>query len=133
MRRREFIALIGGAAGAWPLAARPQQAEKTRRVGMLIAYAEGDPETKSRLAAFRAGLAKRGWSEGGNVRIDYRFATGKSDQYGSLAKELLALHPDVVLAHTTASAAAVQNESRVIPIVFANVSDPIGSGLVTSL
>lgn len=124
IKRRDFIALIGGAAGAWPLAVRAQQADRIRRIGVLIAYAEGDPETNSRLAAFRAGLAKRGWSEGSNLRIDYRFTAGKLNQYGALAKELLALQPDVVLAHTTPSAAILQRESSTIPIVFANVSDP---------
>jgi putative tryptophan/tyrosine transport system substrate-binding protein len=132
MRRRDFISLLGGTA-AWPLAARAQQAERGRRIGVLIGYAEDDPETKSRLAALRAGLAKRGWSEGGNVPIEYRFAGGKTDQYGSLANELLALQPDAILANTTAAAAATQRESRTVPIVFVNVSDPIGSGFIASL
>jgi putative tryptophan/tyrosine transport system substrate-binding protein len=133
MRRREFIALIGGAAAAWPLAARAQQADRMRRIGVLISYAEDDPETKVRLAAFRQGLEKRGWSEGHNVQIEPRFAAGGSDKYESLAKELVATQPDVILAHTTPVAVALQRESRVIPIVFVNVSDPIGSGLIASL
>ena len=97
-----------------------------RRIGVLMGFAEDDPETKARLAGFRQGLEKRGWSEGRNVRIDYRFAAGRADQFQALAKELVALQPDVILAHTTPVAAALQRESRTIPIVFVNVSDPIG-------
>jgi putative ABC transport system substrate-binding protein len=133
MRRREFITLIGGAAAAWPLAARAQQPERMRRIGVLIAYAEDGAEMKSRLAAFRLGLTRRGWSEGRNVHVDYRFAAGMAVQYSALAKELIALQPDVVLAHTTPVAAAVLHETRTIPIVFVNVSDPIGSGFIASL
>jgi putative ABC transport system substrate-binding protein len=133
MRRREFVTLLGGAALASPLAVRAQQAARMRRIGVLSGYAEDDPETKSRLAAFRAGLAKRGWAEGRNVRLDYRFAAGSSDQYPALAKELIALDPDVILAHTTLVTAALQRETRTIPIVFVNVSDPIGSGFIASL
>ena len=133
MKRREFITLIGGAAAAWPVAARAQQPGGVRRIGVLIAYAEGDPEMKSRLAAFRLALAKRRWSEGGNVYIDYRFAAGNAVQHSALAKELIALQPDVILTHTTAVATAVLRETRAIPIVFVNVSDPIGSGFIASL
>ncbi|MGA7232061.1 MAG: ABC transporter substrate-binding protein [Xanthobacteraceae bacterium] len=132
MKRREFISLLGGAT-AWPLVARAQEAERVRRIGVLMSYAEDDPETKVRLAAFRQGLEKRGWSEGHNVHIEPRFAGGGSDKYESLAKELVATQPDVILAHTTPVAVALQRESRVIPIVFVNVSDPIGSGLIASL
>jgi len=131
MTRREFVTLLGGAA-AWPLVARAQQPDGMRRIGVLLALAEGDPETKARLAAFRQGLEKRGWSEGGNVRIDYRFAP-VSAQAEVLAKELVALQPDVILAHTTPVIAALQRESRTIPIVFVAVADPIGSGFVASL
>jgi putative ABC transport system substrate-binding protein len=133
MRRRAFISLLGGAAIAWPLAARAQQGERVRRIGALIAYAEDDPETKARLAGFRRGLERRGWSEGRNVRIDTRFAAGGTDPYRPLAKELIALQPDVILAHTTPIAAALQRETQAIPIVFVNVSDPIGSGFIASL
>src|SRR5215468_12529416 len=100
MRRREFITLLGGAAAEGPLVARAQQPDGMRRIGVLLALAEGDPETKARLAAFRQGLEKRGWSEGGNVRIDYRFAP-VSAQAEVLAKELDALQPDVILANST--------------------------------
>jgi ABC-type uncharacterized transport system substrate-binding protein len=131
MKRREFISLLGGAA-AWPLAASAQQSDQVRRIGMLLALAEDDPETKARLAAFRQGLEKRGWSEGRNVRIDYRFAPD-SAQVQVLAKELVVLQPEVILAQSTAITAAFQRESRTIPIVFAIVADPIGSGFVASL
>ena len=104
-----------------------------RRIGVLIGYAEDDPETKARLAAFRQRLEKRGWSEGRNIQIETRFAAGSSSKYEPLAKELVATQPDVILAHTTQVAAALQRESRVIPIVFVNVSDPIGSGFVANL
>jgi ABC-type uncharacterized transport system substrate-binding protein len=131
MKRREFITLLGGAA-AWPLAARAQQAERMRRVGVLMGFAEDDPEAKARLAAFRQGLEKRGWSEGRNVRIDTRFApAGPLAQV--VAKELVALQPDVILAHSTPVTTALQRESRTVPIVFAVVADPIGSGFIASL
>jgi putative tryptophan/tyrosine transport system substrate-binding protein len=133
IRRRDFVILLGGgAAAAWPLTAHPQQPDGMRRIGILLALAEDDLETKARLAAFRQGLEKRGWSEGRNVRIDYRFAPD-SAQLQVLAKELVALQPDVILAQSTPATAALQRESRTIPIVFAIVSDPIGSGFVASL
>ena len=131
MKRRGFIAGLAGAAMA-PFTVRAQQIDRVRRVGVLIAYAEDDPETKTRLAAFRLGLARRGWSEDRNVRIDYRFAAASAGQHQVLAQELIGLRPDVILAHTTALAAAVQRESR-IPTVFVNVSNPIEAGLVASL
>jgi putative ABC transport system substrate-binding protein len=132
MRRREFITALGGAA-VWPLAARAQQADRIRRIGVLVGFAEDDPEFKARFAAFRQGLEKLGWSEGGNVRFDYRFAAGKTDQFQTFAKELIALRPDVILAQGTSVTAAVQQETRTIPIVFANVSDPIGAGFIASM
>jgi putative tryptophan/tyrosine transport system substrate-binding protein len=133
MRRREFLGLVGGAAAVWPLAALAQQADRMRRIAVLIAYTEDDPETKVRLAAFRQRLEKRGWSEGRNVRIEIRFGAGSAINNESLAKELVATNPDVIIAHTTAVTAALQRESRIIPIVFVNVSDPIGSGFVATL
>jgi putative ABC transport system substrate-binding protein len=134
MKRRDFITLLGGAAAAWPLAARAQKSDRMRRIGVLAASAEDDSDLQARLAAFRQGLEKRGWSEGRNLQIDYRFAPGASaDRAQVLAKELIALHPDVILAHTTPIAAALQRESRTLPIVFVNVSDPIGSGFIASL
>jgi putative ABC transport system substrate-binding protein len=134
MKRRAFITLLGGAAVAWPLKARAQhQSERMRRIGILIAGAQSDPNMQERVAAFLQALEKLGWSEGHNVQIDIRFAEGRPDQYEPLAKELTALKPDVTFAYATPIAAALQRESRTIPIVFVNVSDPIGSGLVASL
>src|SRR6266516_8181765 len=131
MRRRYFIALAGGAVAAWPLAARAQQVEPMRRIGVLVGVPEDHPETKARLAGFRRGLEKRGWFEGRNVRIDYRFAPAGT-QAQVLASELIALQPDVILANSTAVAAALQRESRTIPIVLVGVADPIVSGFVAS-
>src|SRR5262245_58388351 len=134
MRRREFITLLGGAAAAWPLAARAQQNEQIRHIGVLGGLAEDDPEMRARLAAFRQELEKRGWLEGRNVRIDTRFAPGGGmDQTGALAKELLATQPAVVVAMATPATTAVQRAANVIPIVFVNVADPVGSGFVDSL
>jgi putative tryptophan/tyrosine transport system substrate-binding protein len=131
LQRREFITLIGGAAVAWPLAARAQ--ERMRRIGVLTALAEDDPENKARLAAFRQGLEKRGWSEGRNVHIHYRYAPAGA-QAQVLAKELVALQPDVICAvASTSVTAALQRESRTVPIVFAAVADPISSGFIASL
>jgi putative ABC transport system substrate-binding protein len=132
MRRREFISLLSSGA-AWPLAARAQQGERVRRIGVLMSLATDDPDAKARLAAFRQELERLGWSEGRNVRIDYRFAAGRSDQYPPLAQELVALQPDVILTQSTPATAAVQRETRKIPIIFTFVSDPIGSGFIASL
>jgi putative ABC transport system substrate-binding protein len=134
VKRREFIALLGGAAAAWPLAAQGQQSDQRRRIGVLTALAEDDPENQARLAGFRLGLENCGWSEGRNVRIDYRFAPAASpDQVQLFAKELVALRPDVIFTHTTPVVTALQRETRAIPIVFAAIADPIGSGFIASL
>ena len=117
----------------WPLTTGAQQVGQLRRIGVLAGLAEHDPEMKLLLAAFRLGLERRGWSEGRNIHIDVRFAAASADQYRPLAKELVALQPDAILAHSTPIAAALQRESRTIPIVFVFVSDPIGSGFVASL
>jgi putative tryptophan/tyrosine transport system substrate-binding protein len=109
-----------------------QQPERTRRIGVLIGLSEDHPETKARLEGFRRGLEKRGWFEGRNVHVDYRFAPGGS-QAQVLAKELVTLQPDVILANSTPVAAALQRESRAIPVVFAGLADPIGSGFVAGL
>jgi putative tryptophan/tyrosine transport system substrate-binding protein len=133
IRRREFIVALG-AAVAWPLAARAQQPDRIRRIGVLAALAEDDPEMKARLGGFRQGLEKRGWLEGRNVRIDTRFAPDSSaDQAQVQAKELIALQPDVIVANATPLIAALQRESRLIPIVAASFADPVGSGFVASL
>jgi putative ABC transport system substrate-binding protein len=133
VKRREFITLLGGASVAWPLAARAQQRERMRRIGVLTGDGEDDPGVKTRLAAFQQGLEWLGWSVGRNLQIDYRFAANNPDQFQSLAKDLVRLQPDVLLAYTTPIAAAFAQESRTIPIVFVSVSDPVGSGLVASL
>ena len=104
-----------------------------RRIGVLMSLAEGDPETKARVAAYRQGLERRGWSEGRNVHIDYRFTASKAELIPSFAKELVGLQPDVILAQSTVAAAALQRETRAIPIVFVSVSDPVGSGFITNM
>ena len=131
MRRREFITLIGGAA-AWPLAARAQQGERARRIGVLMNLAD-DAEGQARIAAFLQGLQQLGWTDGGNVRIDYRWAAGDTGRFQRYAEELLALAPDVILASAAPSVQALQRATRTVPIVFANVGDPVASGFVQSL
>ena len=132
MRRREFIGLVGGAA-AWPMLSRAQETERMRRVGALIGGAETDPEFQARVAAFRQNLEKLGWSEGKNIRIDYRFTAASQERTESFAKELVALQPEVIFASSTLPATALHRESRTIPIVFGIVADPIGLGFVVSL
>jgi putative ABC transport system substrate-binding protein len=132
MKRRDFIALLGGAT-AWPLVARAQQSGRIRRVGVLEGAAEDNVEAQPRRAAFKQGLERLGWVEGRNVHFDYRYGAGVVDRYQAFAKELLVLQPDVVLATTTPAVAALKRESGAISIVFTFVSDPIGSGFITSL
>ena len=132
MRRREFITLLGGAA-TWPLAARAQT-ERMRRIGVLMGYAEGDVEGQSYLAAFREGLQKLGWVEYRNTRFDARWATADdAEARQRFAKELVALQPDLILSNNTPTTAALLQQTRAIPIVFATVSDPVDSGFVASL
>jgi putative ABC transport system substrate-binding protein len=133
MKRREFLTLLGGAAAVWPRAAGAQTPDRVRRVGMLIGYAEDDPETQARLAAFRHGLETLGWTEGRNILIDYRFAPADPDQAQSFAKELVALRPDALVGNSTPATAALLHETRTIPVVFVGVSDPVGSGFVASI
>jgi putative tryptophan/tyrosine transport system substrate-binding protein len=132
MKRREFITLLGGAA-AWPAAARAQQGERMRRIGVLMNLAAGDPEGEARSAAFLQALQQLGWSDGRNVRIDYRWAAGDAGHFQRYAEELLALAPDVILASGTPSVQALQQATRTVPIVFAIVADPVGAGFVDSL
>ena len=130
--RREFITLLGSAA-AWPLAARAQQPERMRRIGVLMGYAESDREGQAFVAAFREQLQQLGWAEGRNVRIDTRWATpADADLMQRFAKELVALQPDLILSHTTPTTTALLQQTRTIPIVFATVADPVGSGFVAS-
>jgi putative tryptophan/tyrosine transport system substrate-binding protein len=133
MERREFITLLGGAAAAWPLAARAQSSGQMRRIGVLLGGAESDPQVVAGLAAFKAALGELGWVDGRNVQIDYRYAAADVDRMGIFAKELVALQPDVLLGQTTGVVAALQREAKTIPIVFLIVSDPVGSGFVESL
>jgi putative tryptophan/tyrosine transport system substrate-binding protein len=132
MRRRDFIAMIGGAT-AWPLAARAQQGERMRRIGVLLNLGADDPMGRARVAAFVQGLQAAGWSDGRNVRIDTRGAGADPDNYRKYAAELIALGPDVVLASTTPAVVQLQQASRTVPIVFVSTIDPVGSGLITSM
>jgi putative tryptophan/tyrosine transport system substrate-binding protein len=136
MRRREFIAGLGGAA-AWPVAARAQQGERVRRVGVLMAYDENDPTAdrirKDYLSRFVQGLSELGWTTGRNLLMDVRWAGGGVDHVRIYAKELVDLQPDVIFVESTPQTIALQAETRTIPIVFVNLSDPVGSGLVDSL
>jgi putative tryptophan/tyrosine transport system substrate-binding protein len=132
-RRREFITLVGGAAAAWPGAARAQQADRVRRVGVLMAHAENDSAPKTYLAAFTQELAKLGWTDGGNLRLVIRWTASDPDQTSILAKELVDLRLDVILANTSPVTAALQRETRTIPLVFVVVADPVGQGFVASL
>ena len=132
MRRRQFISLIGGAA-AWPLAARAQQSERMRRIGVLTNLAENDPEGQSRNEAFRQGLHQLGWTDGGIVRIDYRGTLGDAERTRRYAAELVALAPDVILATGSAAAGPLLQATRTVPIVFVIVPDPVGAGFVDGL
>ena len=133
MRRRAFLKLVGGSAVAWPLVARAQQPERMRRIGVLMGYAESDRQGQANVAAFRMGLQKLGWTEGRNVAIEYRWAAAEADLVQRFAKELVALQPDLILTQNTPITAAVLQQTRTIPIIFANVSDPVGSGFVAGL
>jgi putative ABC transport system substrate-binding protein len=132
MRRREFITLLSGAA-AWPLTARAQQGERMRRIGALLSLAADDSEGQARLAAFRQGLQQLGWTDGRNVRIDTRWATGDPGRTRRYAEELVALAPDVILASGGAVVGALLQATRSVPIVFTQTPDPVGAGYVDSL
>ena len=132
-RRELLVALGGSAAAGWSLAARAQQGERVRRVGVLMNLAADDPEGQTRIVAFVQGLQQSGWTDGRNIRIDTRWAAGDADRFHRYAEELLALAPDVILASATPSVQALQQATRTVPIVFANVGDPVGMGFVESL
>jgi ABC-type uncharacterized transport system substrate-binding protein len=131
-KRRDFITLLSGAAAVWPLAARAQQRERVRHIGVLMAYAESDSEAQAWMAAFRQGLQKLGWTDGRNISLDIRWATGERAAIERFARELVASAPELILASTTPATAALLQQTRSIPIVFALVSDPVGSGFVAS-
>src|SRR5215468_7165872 len=132
LRRREFITLVGGAAAVWPLAARAQQGERMRRIGVLMTTSADDPEGQSRVAAFHQGLQQWGWTVGGNVRVDIRFGVDNS-VIRKHAGELAALAPDVILANSSAAVGPLLQVTRTVPMVFAVVADPVGAGFVESL
>jgi putative tryptophan/tyrosine transport system substrate-binding protein len=132
-KRREFITMLGGAAAAWPLAARAQQPERVRRIGVLMNIAADDPEAPVRVGAFAQGLQELGWTIGRNLRIEYRWSAGDADRIRGYAAELSALSPDVIIAYGGAHAAAVQQAAPTVPIVFLSVNDPVAAGLVASL
>jgi putative ABC transport system substrate-binding protein len=134
LKRREFMSLLGGAAVAWPLAARAQQPDRTQHIGMLMAHPESDPEFQAYVAAFRQGLQKLGWTEGRNIRIDSRWgALDDAEARQRAAKELVALQPDLILTQNTPPTASMLQQTRTIPIIFVIVADPVGSGFVENL
>jgi putative ABC transport system substrate-binding protein len=133
MRRRDFIKGIAGAITIWPLAARAQQAERLRRIGVFMPYAADDQEGHKRMAAFRQGLQNLSWTEGKNLHIDIRWGGGVLDHYRQYAAELVALEPDILVGVTSPTAVALQQQTRTVPIVFVGVIDPVAVGLVTSL
>jgi putative ABC transport system substrate-binding protein len=133
MRRRELIAGIVGATAAWPLGLHAQQRDSVRRVGVLTAFAETDPEGRKRAQAIRHGLQELGWVEGSNIRIDYRWGAADANRIRELAAELVRLAPDVIVTNGTPSTEAVRRQTGAIPIVFANVADPIGAGFAATL
>ena len=129
MRRREFMALLGGAAIGWPLAARAQ-GERVRRIGVLMGIAESDPARQSFVAAFTGALRDLGWSNGRNIGIEYRWGAGDAEQIRKFARELVDMRLDLIVAHTTPVVAALKAQTQTIPIVFTQVSDPVGSGFI---
>jgi putative ABC transport system substrate-binding protein len=133
MRRRQFITLLGGAAVVWPLAARAQQPERMRRIGVLTGLAANNPESSARIGAFTQGLRQLGWTEGRNLRIETRWAAGDDDRFRRYAAELVALAPDVILATSNPAVAALQRQTRTVPVVFLAVIDPVGAGFVDGL
>jgi putative ABC transport system substrate-binding protein len=133
MRRRQFIALLGGAAAAWPLAARAQQLDRVRRIGVLMNFAEDDSESQTRLAAFRQALQELGWTDGRNVTIEHRWSVADVARAREMAAELIALAPDVILATASPAVTGLQQVTTTVPIVFVNIIDPVGAGFVASL
>jgi putative ABC transport system substrate-binding protein len=133
MKRRDFITLVGGAAVMWPLATRAQQPDRMRRIGVLMAFDENDPDPKSWLSGFMKALAELGWTDGRNLSMNVRWAAGNADRMRMFAKELVDLQPDLILANSTPVTASLQRQTQTIPIVFVAVSDPVGSGFVAGL
>jgi putative tryptophan/tyrosine transport system substrate-binding protein len=133
LKRREFIMLLGGAAASWPLAASAQQEGRVRRIGVLLSFSADDPEALASVGAFLQGLQQLGWTDGRNVRIDYRMTAGDADRSRRYAAELVALAPDVILAMGISTVGPLLQANRTVPIVFANVIDPVGAGFVASM
>jgi putative tryptophan/tyrosine transport system substrate-binding protein len=133
MRRREFISLLGGVAAAWPLAAQAQPSGAMPRLGVLAANSEDEVAAQARNAAFRESLDKLGWTDGRNIRIDYRWGAATSDRASTYAEELISLMPNAIIASNSSCAEALRKKTRVIPVVFVNASDPLASGLVDSM
>ena len=133
MKRREFITLLGGAAAAWPLRAHAQQGDRMRRLGMLLALREDDPQGQARVAAFRQALSDLGWTEGRNLNIEWRWTGGDITRVREYAAELVRLAPDVILAQSTPNVAALKQATTSIPIVFAVVNDPVAQGFIPSM
>jgi putative tryptophan/tyrosine transport system substrate-binding protein len=133
MQRREFITLVGGAAAMWPLTARAQRTDRMRTVGMLLGFAEKDPEAINRVKAFQLGMRDLGWIEGRNVQIEYRFAGTDLESINKNVAELVRLAPDVIVAQSTAVMVALRHATSTIPIVFAVVSDPVSQGFISNL
>jgi putative ABC transport system substrate-binding protein len=133
MKRREFITLLGGAAAAWPLAARAQQGNRVRRIGVLMFGDENDPLPNPFVSVLTPALAGLGWTNGRNVQMDLRWGVGDTSRIRALARELVGLQPDIIVANSTLATVALQGETRTIPIVFANVSDPVANGIVARL
>jgi len=133
MRRREFLSALTGMAAAWPCLGHAQQPDRVRRVGVLIALAEADPQAQLRVKVLRADLRVLGWIDGQNIRIDFRFADGNVEHTRKSAAELARSGADVIIANSSPILSAVQRESRTIPIVFVQVADPVGGGFVKSL
>jgi putative tryptophan/tyrosine transport system substrate-binding protein len=133
MKRRTFISLLGGTVAAWPLAARAQQPDRVRRIGLLMAWAESDPEAQPRMAAFMSRLRELGWIDGRNCRIERHWSAGDIERMDRQSKELVASAPDVILAMTNPMVEAVHKLTRTIPIVFLQISTPVESGWVASM
>jgi putative ABC transport system substrate-binding protein len=133
VKRREFIALLGGAAAAWPLAARGQQRERVAHIGVLLSIAENDPDAQRRIRAFRQGLQELGWTDGRNAHVEYRFGAADPGRIATQVAELVALKPDVIVGNSTPVVTALRQATRTIPVVFVQIIDPVGSGLVESL
>jgi putative ABC transport system substrate-binding protein len=133
MKRRDFISLLGGAAAAWPLAARAQQGERMRRIGVFMRLSQSDPVTKGYLAALAQGLAPLGWSQSRNLQLIFRLSGGDDPTANAAAADLVRQNPEVILSHGTETSRIMQQHTSAIPIVFTTVTDPVGSGLVESL